>query len=74
MDNAEPTLPFAEVLEAANRLTVDEQEELAAIIRRRLAERGRKRVVQEVIEARLEFSEGSSRPTTVDDLMNEIVS
>ena len=35
------TLPFGEVLDAADRLTVDEQETLVAILRRRLAEQGR---------------------------------
>jgi hypothetical protein len=66
--------PFGDVLEAADRLTPDEQEELVAILRRRLAERGRKRVAAEVEESRREFSQGGCRATTATDLMNEITS
>jgi hypothetical protein len=37
-------LPFAEVLEAADRLSQDEQEELIAILHRRLAQAARQRL------------------------------
>lgn len=67
-------MPFGEVLDAVDRLPVEEQEELAAILLRRLAERGRKRVIQDVQESRREFEEGGCRPTTVDELMGEILS
>ncbi len=66
-------MPFGEVLEAADQLSPDEQEELVAILRRRLAEQGRKRVAAEVRGARQEFAEGACRPAAVDDLMREIL-
>lgn len=66
-------LPFADVLEAAERLTAEEQEDLAAIIGRRLAERGRQRVVRDVAEGRQEFAAGGCRPVTVAELMDEIL-
>lgn len=73
-----PTLnsatPFATVLEAVEQLTAEEQEELTDIVRRRLAERGRQRVVREVLEAEQEFATGASRVVSVDELMNEIQS
>ena len=65
-------MPFGEVLEAAAHLSVDEREELIAILRRRLAEEGRKRVVTEVREAEKEFTSGGCRPATVDELLREI--
>lgn len=65
---------FADVLEAVERLSVDEQEALVEIVRRRAAEQGRKRVAAEAAEARREFEAGRSRPTTPDDLMDEILS
>jgi hypothetical protein len=69
-----PTLPFGEILEAADHLSMDEKEELIEILRRRLAEQGRKRVAAEVQEARQEFTTGGCRPASVDELMREITS
>lgn len=68
----ENSAPFGEVLEAVGKLSPDEQETLLAIVRRRLAEQARKRVAQDVQEAREEFAQGRCEPTTVEDLMKEI--
>jgi len=65
--------PFGEVLEAADRLTLDEQEELIAILHRRLAQAARQRLVADVQEARQEFAEGRCSPATPDELMREIL-
>ena len=65
-------IPFAELLEAIDGLSLDEQEALLQIVRRRMAEVGRKRVAAEIQEAREEFAEGRRHPTTPDDLMNEV--
>ncbi|MGA2700671.1 MAG: hypothetical protein ABSH35_06190 [Isosphaeraceae bacterium] len=70
----EHSLPFAEVLEAVDRLTWEEQETLVAIVNRRITERGRKRLIAEVQEAQREFAEGLCRPSTTDELMDEILS
>ncbi|MFH0824684.1 MAG: hypothetical protein V2B18_18170 [Pseudomonadota bacterium] len=70
MENAES---FGEVLEAVSRLSAGEQETLLVIVRHRLAEEGRKRLAHEIREAREEFSQGRCRPTTAEDLMNEIL-
>jgi hypothetical protein len=67
------TLPFGEVLEAVDQHSADEQETLAAILQRRLAEQGRKRAAEEVREARREFAAGARRPVEIDDLMREIL-
>ena len=60
---------FGEVLEAVGKLSPDEQETLLVIVRRRLAEQGRKRLAQDIREAKEEFAQGQCDPTTVDDLM-----
>lgn len=67
-------MPFGDVLEAVNRLTADEQEQLTAIINRRLAELRRQQLVSEVGEARREFAAGHCQTTPVDGLINEIQS
>jgi hypothetical protein len=67
------SVPFGEVLEAADKLSPDEQEELVAVLNRRLARAGRMRVATEIQDARREFADGRCCPTSVDDLMNEIL-
>ncbi len=68
------TMQFGEVLDAADHLSTDEKEELIAVLRRRLAEDGRKRVVAEAQEAQQEWAAGTCRAVTVDELMREITS
>ncbi len=65
-------LRFADVLDAVDALSADEQLALVDIVGHRLAEEGRKRVVASIHEARREYAEGHCRPATVDELMNEI--
>ena len=66
-------LPFREVLEAADHLSQEEQEELIAILHRRLAESARQRLSGEVQQARQEFADGRCLPATPDALMREIL-
>jgi hypothetical protein len=66
-------LPFAEVLETADQLSPDEQEELIAILHRRLAQAARQRLASEIQEARQEFAEGRCSPASPDELMREIM-
>jgi hypothetical protein len=67
-----PVLPFGEVLEAADHLSQEEQEELIAILHRRLAQATRQRLAAEVQEARKEFAEGSCSPVIPEEIMREI--
>ena len=64
-------IAFADVLEAAEQLDVDAQAELVAILRRRLAERGRERVAATVAQARREFGAGQCQPMTAAELVRE---
>lgn len=63
---------FSEVVDAADGLSVDEQETLLEILRRRIANRKRAILVQEVAEARAEFRAGKARVTSIGDMMAEV--
>ena len=67
------SMPFADVLEAADHLSDDEQLELIAILNRRLAEAGRARLVREVAQSRNEYARGEHKVVTPDELMREIL-
>ncbi len=69
-----PAATFDEALAAVERLAPDDQETLIEIVRRRLAEQGRLRVVASVRQAREEFKNGECQATTPDELMREILS
>lgn len=64
---------FAEVLEAADELPLEDQESLAEILHRRVVEHRRVELAGEALEARQEYERGDCRPATVDDLMSEIL-
>ena len=70
----ERSLAFAEVLEAVDQLSAEDQEALVEIVRKRAAERGRKRLAAEAREALRDFNEGRCQPTTPGDLMDQILS
>ncbi len=63
---------FDEVLEAIEHLPVDQQGDLVEVVRRRLAEAGRRRVVEEVGQARAEFINGKAKPADVDAIMQRL--
>ncbi|MBI3822987.1 MAG: hypothetical protein HY289_09965 [Planctomycetes bacterium] len=62
---------FADVLDAAEELDVDSQAELVAVLNRRLAERGRERVVASVAQARQEFAAGQCEPLSAAEIVRE---
>jgi hypothetical protein len=66
-------MPFDAILEAADQLSPEDQQELIAILHRRLALAGRQRLAADVQEARQEFAAGLCRPATPDELMREIL-
>jgi hypothetical protein len=63
---------FDAILDAVEHLPADEQAELVDVIRRRLAESGRKQVVADATEARAEHAAGKTRVVSVDELMREL--
>jgi len=55
---------FAQVLDSADDLAVEEQESLVEVLQHRLAEHRRAELVAAVKSARREFKEGRCRPAT----------
>lgn len=72
-DAMSTAMKFTDVVDSVERLSTDEQEALVEIIRRRLAERRRERLVAEIAEARAEYARGEAQATSADDLMTEIL-
>ncbi|MBP0000750.1 MAG: hypothetical protein J7641_17425 [Cyanobacteria bacterium SID2] len=66
-------ITFADILEAADRLTLQDQEELVRILAHRLREQKRSALVKDVQEAQQEFVKGGCQPTSPEDLMKEIL-
>jgi SOS-response transcriptional repressor LexA len=65
---------FGEVLEAADKLSMEEQETLIDILHRRMIERRRAELARDIRETQKEFQEGKCKPVTPDKLMKEVLS
>lgn len=62
---------FVDVVDAADKLSGDDQESLLRILRRRIAERNRAQLAADVAEVRAEFVSGGARAATVQQIMDE---
>ena len=65
-------LPFGEVLDAAHKLSLEEQEALLEVLHRRVVERRREELAKDIQQAYQEFQSGQCRPVTAEDLMLEL--
>ncbi len=65
-------MTFSDIVDAADDLSVDEQETLVGILQRRIAKRNRDALVRDVAEARGEFQTGQARVSSVGDIMDEV--
>ena len=68
------TTAFVELLDAADRLSLDEQETLVEILQRRMAEHRREELAKEIQDAEQEYQAGRCRPVTPEELMGEVLS
>ncbi len=68
------TTPFAEVLEAVEKLTLPEQEELVDILHRRMIEQRSEEIVKDIQDAEREFQAGDCRPVNPSELLKEVLS
>jgi len=68
------SLPFGEILDAADALSIEDQEALIAVLRRRIIESRRQEILKDIHEAEQEFDRGQCRPATAAELMKEIIS
>jgi hypothetical protein len=60
---------FASTLDLADKLSLDEQEELSATLRRRVAEKRRAELIATVKEARAEFAAGKVKAASPSAIM-----
>ena len=65
---------FEEVLEAADRLSLEEQEAITDILSKRMIDQRRKEIIKEVREAQKEFHTGHCRKATPEEILKEILS
>jgi hypothetical protein len=65
---------FAEIVEQADSLPVEDQEELVELLQSRLRDHRRTELAGDIAEAQKEFEDGGSRPVTPKDLLREILS
>ena len=65
-------MTFAEVIEAIDRLSPDEQAALLDVVRRRLSEARRSRLIAAVEEAQRDYSTGEFRVVTPSELTRDI--
>ena len=64
---------FAQVLDSADELGVEEQESLVEVLQRRLAERRRDALLEAVRSAQREFEGGHCRPVTPKQIIKRIL-
>ena len=65
---------FHVIVDAADRLTVEEQETLVTVLSRRLADRRRAELIRDIREGQEEFERGALRPSTPEKIVKEILS
>ncbi|MDB9421838.1 MAG: hypothetical protein EWV55_01225 [Microcystis viridis Mv_BB_P_19951000_S69] len=65
---------FAEILEAVEQLSLEDQENLIHILQNRLRDQKRTELVRDVQEAQQEFAQGQCQPMTPEQIMEEILS
>lgn len=70
----ENTMPFGEILEEVDKLSIGDQESLRDILAKRIIELRRDQLSKEIEEAHKEHEAGQCRPVTPDEIMTEIVS
>jgi hypothetical protein len=65
---------FAEVLDAADQLSLEEQETLVDVLNRRLVEHRRDQLAEEIQQARREYAAGQCKPATPEQIFKDLLS
>jgi len=68
------TTSFGEVLELADKLSLDEQQSLMEILQQRMREQRRIEIAKNIQAARKEFQQGHCQPATPQEIMKDILS
>jgi hypothetical protein len=64
---------FADIHDVVDGLSLPDQETLVFLVQKRLSQARRKIHAQEIHSARLEFEQGKCNPSTVEELMRNII-
>ena len=64
---------FSSVLDAVDKLSIEDQEALIEVIKRRILEYRRTKLANEVRQAQQEFKAGNCSPASSSDIMEEIL-
>lgn len=64
---------FGEVLESADALSLEEQEDLLSVLQNRVRDQRRAALTKTVLEARREFATGRLRPTAPSVILKKIL-
>ena len=67
-------ITFATILDAADQLPLEDQENLIDILQKRLRDHRRAELVQEVQQAQQEFAQGQCKIATPQKIIEEILS
>jgi len=67
-------MSYAELLDAVDELTIEEQVDIAELIKRRAIEKRRDALLKDIEESTLEFNSGKLHPQTVDEIMKDLLS
>jgi len=67
-------ITFATILDAAEQLPLEDQENLIDILQKRLRDHRRAELVQEVQQAQQEFAQGQCKIATPQQIIEEILS
>ncbi|MBW1744491.1 MAG: hypothetical protein JRJ47_13845 [Deltaproteobacteria bacterium] len=70
----ESIMPFGEILEAVDKLSIGDQESIRDILAKRIIGLRRDQLSTEIAEAHKEHEAGQCRPVTPDEIMTEIMS
>ncbi len=70
----EHVLQFGDIVEAADRLTLDEQEELVEIVRKRMIAKRRGELLVDIEEAEREYRQGQCGVMTANEAVDQIFS
>jgi len=65
---------FAEVLDAADQLSLEEQTTLIEVLNRRLVEHRRDQLAEEIQQARREYAAGQCKPATSEQILKDLLS
>lgn len=66
-------MTFGSILDEVDKLSLEDQDVFREVLSKRIMERRRGHLAREIREVREEYHAGTCQPTSVDELMKEII-